>query len=118
MKKSLVIVALASVALFSACQKEDVKIQSTGMQAVIAQDSKTDLDGLKVTWSAGDAFAVWNAGAKAGTYTLTSGAGTNQGSFEGTGAADGYIAVYPASSNLSTDYSSALANQTFGSNIN
>lgn len=121
MKKVLYVAAIASVTLFNACQKAEIGSESSqSLTAVIEDDSKTSLNGLKITWSAGDAFKTFSGN----TYTLAAGVGTNEGSFNGSGAVANEKAVYPASKTTLKSgkyvisYASDLANQTYGANIN
>ena len=76
---------------------------STILTATIESGSSTrtalspDGEGrYKVVWSENDVIGVFVDGAPdASVYSLTSGAGTNKGSFAGNGMGSRYVAVYP-----------------------
>lgn len=53
--------------------------------------------GIGLTWTGGDAFRLYNSsGGVAAKFTLSSGSGTNHGTFSGTATNDTYKALYPA----------------------
>lgn len=103
MKRILIIIAIAAAAAV-ACNKEVPELPSgDGIRTLSLTaelpETKVNADKGKITWSAGDAVAVYNTTGTKFTLTLSDGAGTNygkfSGSFSGTLATD--IAVYPAS---------------------
>lgn len=102
MKRIFIICATFAVMLCS-CQKENVVTDEkvNTISATVPTETKTTIDGLHVTWSAGDRIAAHNYSG-AGTqseYTLTSGEGTSNAEFNltsGSGVnADGFRGFYP-----------------------
>ena len=90
MKKNLIYVGmlLLGMTIATGCSNEEsleqVLNDGTTIQAVIesATEARTSVnDTYEVTWTADDAFNVWNGDTKAGTLTLSGGAGTTSGKF-------------------------------------
>ena len=90
-------------------KNEETAVENTMVfQATLEQndaETKTSLDGLNVVWTAGDQIRVFNASTPAGAvFTLSSGAGSANGSFTGDDIGDGpYYAIYPASAAAAVD---------------
>lgn len=110
MKKTIYIIAAAAIAAVSCNEKLDnlspspVKAKMT-ISAIAEQPAAENAvksalgSGDAVLWSEGDQIALFNAaGGSKTTYTLTYGAGTGTGEFEGDEIiADNVIGVYPSS---------------------
>lgn len=104
MRKSFTIIALAALVMLASCKKNE---QTTGtkLTAGIEQNksnSKTSLNDLTITWSAGDQLYV-NNGTAAACFTLTSNPGATSGEFATTGEytfTDENVAVYPYNENI------------------
>ena len=104
MKKTFGIIALAALVMLASCKKNE---QTTGtkLTAGIEQNksnSKTSLNDLTITWSAGDQLYV-NNGTAAACFTLTSNPGATSGEFATTGEytfTDENVAVYPYNENI------------------
>ena len=101
MKRILFAIICVAVAA-TACNKEAVElsVQKADTLSVFASlpQTKVAVDNGKVTWTAGDAIAVYNTDGAKFTLTLSEGAGTNYGKFSGdfTGTLATDVAVYPA----------------------
>lgn len=113
MKKFLLGLAVAAVALFSACENlepqapmEQETADAVIFTADLGVDTKTYLESeggvYKVRWSEGDHFTVYDANdmSKAEDVNLISGAGTSTGTFTGNLKADSYVAYYGYRRNL------------------
>lgn len=100
MKRIFIICATFAVMLCS-CQKENVVTDEkvNTISATVPTETKTTIDGLHVTWSAGDAITAYNYSGSASKYTLASGEGTSNAIFNltsGSGVnADGFRGFYP-----------------------
>lgn len=102
-KYSALSLGLATAILMASCAKQGMPETGTftKIYAVSAeqQDSKTSLNGTNVLWSQGDQIdIISNGGGKAATiFTLTGGAGTNQGEFTGSHASSSapFFYIYP-----------------------
>lgn len=100
MKRMFIVCATIAVMLCS-CTKEnfvtDEKVNT--ISATVPTETKTTIDGLHVTWSAGDAITAYNYSDPVSKYTLASGEGTSNAEFEltsGSGVnADGFRGFYP-----------------------
>ena len=111
MKKLTLAIALAALVIFAGCKK-DKETEGTTLKASIEQyksgDSKTsivpvDANTAEIRWTAGDKIIV-NNGTTSGTFTLTSGAGSTEGTFTYNGEytlGDDNIAVYPETATIS-----------------
>lgn len=115
MKKIYILIAMALT--LAACQKEmkvqdealatDVKKVQMTFQAVGEATTKAHIDGNSILWDAGDKIAIFD-GTAFNEFTLASGAGSKNASFNGTAAeASAYYAVAPfeAATNISTENS-------------
>ena len=132
MKKTFGIIALAALVMLAGCKKNE---QTTGtkLTAGIEQNksnSKTSLNDLTITWSAGDQLYV-NNGTDAACFTLTSNPGATSGEFATTGEytfTDENVAVYPYNENITVgnnkvtmtlpDVQTASNSSTFGNGAN
>ena len=107
--KKYIFAAFALMMAAAGCQKPDgleefaAEARENILTASMNADTRTmlgDKDNSQYAnlWSEGDQIAVFldGEGQKLG-YTLKEGAGTPKATFTGTGSADSYVAVYPAS---------------------
>lgn len=101
MKRMFIVCATIAVMLCS-CTKEnfvtDEKVNT--ISATVPTETKTTIDGLHVTWSAGDAITAYNyKDGSLSKYTLAKGEGTSNAEFNlklGSGVnADGFRGFYP-----------------------
>ena len=103
MKKYFAMIALATLTLVACEKMEESKDLSNDVTTISAAagagQTKTTVDGFDVKWSAGDVLAVADEDDTIVEFTLTSGAGEQDATFEGTlgGKALGDYAVYPFS---------------------
>lgn len=103
MKKYFAMIALATLTLVACEKMEESKDLSNDVTTISAAagagQTKTAVDGFDVKWSAGDVLAVADEDDTIVEFTLTSGAGEQDATFEGTlgGKALGDYAVYPFS---------------------
>lgn len=123
MKKNLIYAGmlLLGMTVATGCSNEESLEQvlngGTTIQAVIesATEARTSVnDAYEVTWTADDAFNVWNGDTKAGTLTLSEGAGTTSGKFTASDdldLQDGSIALFPASETLSYTFKATYDSQ-------
>jgi len=101
MKKVTLAIAMAALVLFAGCKKEN-ETKGTTLKASIEQnqsDSKTSLDpgNGAIKWTAGDKILVYN-GTSSATFTLSTGAGSTNGTFNYAGEfeiTDDTKAAYP-----------------------
>ena len=93
MKKILFVSVLAAASVLSfSCNKENAEGGAENETAYFAPQSvisasskaatKTVLSGTAIHWAQGDAISLFGASGKAYTYTLASGEGSTEGSFE------------------------------------
>ena len=100
MKRMFIVCATIAVMLCS-CTKEnfvtDEKVNT--ISATVPTETKTTIDGLHVTWSAGDAITAYNYSDPVSKYTLDRGEGTSNAEFyltSGSGVnADNFRGFYP-----------------------
>ena len=123
MKKNLIYAGmlLLGMTVATGCSNEEnleqVLNDGTTIQAVIesATEARTSVnDAYEVTWTADDAFNVWNGDTKAGTLTLSGGAGTTSGKFTASDdldLQDGSIALFPASDSKNYTFATAYTSQ-------
>ena len=123
MKKNLIYVGmlLLGMTVATGCSNEEsleqVLNDGTTIQAVIesATEARTSVnDTYEVTWTADDAFNVWNGDTKAGTLTLSGGAGTTSGKFTASDdldLQDGSIALFPAGNSKNHTFATAYTSQ-------
>ncbi|MBQ8770683.1 MAG: hypothetical protein IJZ60_05955 [Bacteroides sp.] len=123
MKKNLIYAGmlLLGMTVATGCSNEESLEQvlngGTTIQAVIesATEARTSVnDAYEVTWTAGDAFNVWNGDTKAGTLTLSEGVGTTSGKFTASDdldLQDGSIALFPASNSKNYTFATAYTSQ-------
>ena len=132
MKKTLGLIALAALVMLASCKKNE---QTTGtkLTAGIEQNksnSKTSLNDLTITWSAGDQLYV-NNGTDAACFTLTSNPGATTGEFATSDTytfADNNVAVYPYNEDITVGNNkvtmtlpavqTASTSETFGNGAN
>ena len=94
MKKYMILAALAAAVLATGCAKETIvePEQGTVLTASLSSLTKTAIDGIKVTWTEGDAINVNGAT----SYPVTEGGATAKFEFRSALTAP-YNAVYPPS---------------------
>lgn len=112
MKKYMIVLSAAAVLAASSCSKEPVEVQTPAEEAgtvtLFGQypaissegETKVDVSGNAVVWSADDALGVFTASSKSPSrFGISGGAGTANGSFSGKiideGAAGDVYAIYP-----------------------
>jgi len=105
---SLSVFALLSQSCAGLENTENIEPQESVQVSVrartgIQESTKTSLSGLSVLWSENDQIAFFSTGGGKGILTLTSGAGTVSGQFEGTakGTVTPYFGFYPAANGVS-----------------
>ena len=124
MKKYFAIIALATLTLV-ACEKvEQIETPANNVTTIRAiagaSQTKTTVDGFEVFWSENDIIAVADEDNNMVEFTLTSGAGEANGTFNGSlgGKSLGYYAVYPKTDNASVSGNSVtvdyLASWAYG----
>ena len=107
MKKVSLLIALAALVMFAGCKK-DKDTAGTVLKASIEQNKGNDRTSLNPTdgainWTAGDKILV-NNGTSTATFTLTGGAGTQDGTFVYNGDyvfGTDNVAVYPETATFS-----------------
>ena len=94
MKKYMIFAAIAAAVLAAGCAKESLiePEQGTVLNASLSTLTKTAIDGVKVTWTEGDAINVNGAN----SYPITEAAATAKFEFK-TALTAPYKAVYPTS---------------------
>lgn len=130
MKKTLFLITVAVVMVFTGCQKEsplDNESKIAVLSASIEHQSepgatKTYLDGTTVKWSAGDSITVFYSDNNGYRFNLTTGDGTPYANFTSVGTPSGtpQYAVYPYDSGASISGSDITFNlpatQTYAEN--
>lgn len=123
MKKNLIYarMLLLGVTVATSCSNEEsleqVVNNGTTIQAVIedATEARTSVnDSYQVTWTAGDAFNVFENGEKKATLTLSVGEGTTSGKFTIDNAVtitEDMVALFPASDALSYTFATSYDSQ-------
>jgi len=129
MKKFYSILMLAAIVVVASCSKQPQPSTQMTLTATVegaVEGTKTYLSGTSVIWAPNDAINVF-AGSANEKYTLTSGSGSTDGTFQGNAVSGEITALYPYSAeatiNAGVIRATLQANQNarangFGNNTN
>ena len=94
--------ALAVIMALAACSKESATAEKTAVSLSLSQESVITRAAIssgnakQIIWSAGDKLSVFDRTLENNPFTLSAGAGTTQGTFEGTvSPAGSYTVLHP-----------------------